>query len=256
MSDEIPKILHQTWRNSDLPAQFARWRDAWRALHPAWVHRFYDDDDIRRIVADRAPHLRSVFEALPRQILRVDLFRYLIVALDGGVYADLDMKPYLPSDPLLVGSSCVFSVEAHVSRRYQDVVGYRQPWQIGNCIFAAAPAHPFFAELIEGIARGASMPVISDDDVEEMTGPRLLTRLIYDLPAARRGEVRILPQMYWMAPWQYPRLGPLANRIHARHASTGSWRFGTRWSRRTIRNRLIARARFPNPFASEGPVLP
>ncbi|HEX4111435.1 MAG TPA: glycosyltransferase [Stellaceae bacterium] len=256
MPAEIPKILHQTWRNSDLPGKFARWRAAWRGLHPDWEHRFYDDADIRRLVTDRAPQMLSVFEALPRPILRVDLFRYLIVHLDGGVYADLDMKPYRASDPLLAGSSCVLSVEAHVGPTYQKVVGYPQPWQLANCIFAAVPGHPFFAELLERIAIGATAPVHSDDDVEEITGPRVLTRLIYDLPAARRGAVRVLPQIHWMAPWMYPRVGALATQIHARHASTGTWRFGTRWSRKTIRNRLIARARCPNPFIAEGPVLP
>jgi len=256
MPQTIPTILHQTWRNASLPAKFARWRRDWHDLHPHWEHRFYDDSDIRRVVVDRAPQFLGVFEALPRPILRVDLFRYLIVHLDGGVYADLDMQPYRPSDPLLAGASCVLSVESHVSKTYQRVVGYRQPWQIGNCIFAAAPGHPFLAELLDRIARGATATVVTDDDVEEVTGPRVLTRLIYELSAERRGAVKVLPQIHWMAPWQYPRIGPLAALIHARHASTGTWRFGQRWSRQTIRNRLVARARFPNPFIAEGPVLP
>lgn len=255
MSGEIPRILHQTWRNADLPATFARWRSEWIALHPEWEHRFHDDDDIRRTVRDRAPHLSGVFEAFTRPILRVDLFRYLIVYLDGGLYADLDMKPYLPSDPLLAGTSCALSVESHLGARYQEVLGYAQPWQIGNCIFAAAPEHPFIGALIERIARAATTPVRSDDDVEAITGPQVVTRLLYSLAPAARGEIRVLPQIHWMSPWFYPRLGSLAPRIHARHFSAGTWRFGERWTRRTIRNRLIARGRLPRPFVAEGPLL-
>lgn len=256
MIEAIPPILHQTWRSTDLPAKFATWRATWIDLHPRWDHRFYDDDDIRRIVTDRAPHLSPVFDAFARPILRADLFRYLIVYLDGGLYADIDMEPYLSSDELIGGASCALSVEAHIGRRYQQVLGFDQPWQIANCIFAAAPQHPFFGELIDHIARGAAMPVHDDDAVEDITGPRILTRLLYRLPAARRGDVRILPQIHWMAPWSYPRIGPLASRIHARHASTGTWRFGERWSRQTIGNRLAARAHLPNPFTAEVPVLP
>ena len=198
----------------------------------------------------------AVFEAFSHPILRVDLFRYLIVYLDGGLYADLDMEPYLPSDPLLTGASCVLSVEARIGARYQKMIGYRQPWQIANCIFAAAPEHPFFGELIEHIARGASEPAGDSGNVEDITGPRLLTRLIYRLPAARRGAVRILPQIHWMAPWEYPRIGPLRRLIYARHAAAGTWRSGAQRTRQTLLDRLIARNRLPNPFATAIPVLP
>ncbi|HXE17368.1 MAG TPA: glycosyltransferase [Stellaceae bacterium] len=255
MSAEIPRILHQTWRNADLPPRFARWRREWIALHPRWEHRFHDDGDINRTVRDRAPHLLSVFEAFQRPILRVDLFRYLIVYLDGGLYADLDMQPYRASDTLIAGAPCVMSVESHLGARYQQILGYEQPWQIGNCIFAAAPGHPFIGALIDAIARAATTPVRSDDDVEAITGPQLVTRLLYGLPPAERGEVRVLPQIHWMSPWFYPRIGSLARQIYARHTSAGTWRFGERWTRQTIRNRLIARGRLPRPFIAEGPVL-
>lgn len=254
MSSDIPHILHQTWRSTDLPPAFAQWRQRWIELHPRWEHRFYDDGDIRRIVADRAPHLVPVFEALPRQIVRVDLFRYLVVHLDGGLYADMDMEPYLASDDLVAASGCVLSVEAQVGRRYQARLGYPQPWQMANCIFAAAPGHPFIGALIDRAARAATTPVRHDDDVEDIAGPRMLTRLLYELPAARRGALRVLPQIHWMAPWEYPRIGPLRGLIHARHATSGTWREPATTAA-SWRERLTTRNRLPNPFSSDGPVL-
>src|SRR5262245_10095931 len=107
----IPHILHQTWQTEELPPHFARWRAGWRALHPHWEHRFYTDSDIARIIADRAPQWRATFEALTIPIQRVDFFRYLIVYLDGGVYADLDMVCYRANDVLLDGATCVLGVE-------------------------------------------------------------------------------------------------------------------------------------------------
>jgi hypothetical protein len=254
MSSDIPHILHQTWRSTDLPPAFAQWRRRWLDLHPRWEHRFYDDDDIRRIVADRASHLTTVFEALPRPIVRIDLFRYLIVHLDGGLYADMDMEPYRANDDLLAAPACVLSVEAKVGRRYQQRLGYPQPWQMANCIFAAAPGHPFLAALIDRVARVATTPVHRDDDVEDIAGPRMLTRLLYELPASQRGKLRVLPQIHWMAPWEYPRIGPLARLIYTRHATSGTWRAPTATSA-SWRERLTARNRLPNPFSSAGPVL-
>jgi len=254
MSADIPKILHQTWRSADLPPQFARWRRTWLDLHPDWEHRFYDDDDIHRIVANRAAHLVPVFAALPHPIARIDLFRYLIVALDGGLYADMDMEAYRPSDNLLAGASAVLSVEAKIGQRYQAQLGYKQPWQIANCIFAAAPGHPLLAAMIERVARTAAAPPTRDADVEDIAGPRALTRLLYELPATQRGALRVLPQIHWMAPWEYPRIGPLARLIHARHATSGTWRSAAE-AKRPWRERLTARNRLPNPFSDDGPVL-
>jgi mannosyltransferase OCH1-like enzyme len=250
----IPLILHQTWRNLELPPRFARWRAAWRALHPHWEHRFYTDADIRRIVTDRAPQLLGTLDALPYPVQRVDLFRYLIVYLDGGLYADLDMVPFRANDPLLEGASCVLAVEHKLTRRRQAKLGYRIPWQLSNSIFAAAAGHPFLRELIERIVEYASNATRNDDDVLETTGPRMLSRLAFDLPANRRGEIRVLPQIVWMPPWELPRVGPIARRIYARHIAAGSWRTDHRWLAHW--HHLLEWNRWQSPFAVSGPELP
>ena len=36
---DIPKIIHQSWKNKDLPANFARWQKSWLDKHPAWEYR-------------------------------------------------------------------------------------------------------------------------------------------------------------------------------------------------------------------------
>src|SRR6185312_127282 len=105
-----------------------------------------------------------------------------------------------------------------------------------------------------GRSRIASSPPRRDADVEDIAGPRALTRLLYELPATQRGAVRVLPQIHWMAPWEYPRIGPLARLIHARHATSGTWRSAAE-AKRPWRERLTARNRLPNPFSDDGPVL-
>jgi inositol phosphorylceramide mannosyltransferase catalytic subunit len=248
----IPKIIHQTWRTRDLPENFARWSAAWKALHPRWRYVLYDDADIDRIVRERAPQYADAFFALPRVIQRIDMFRYLVVWLDGGLYADLDMIPFKASDPLIEGQSCVLSVEHHFRPARQKELRMKRPFQLQNCIFAAEPGHVFFKELLDRIVEIASSPIARDDDVEDTTGPRMLTRLAFDLPRERLGDIKVVPEIVWSAPWQYPRIGPIGANIYARHASTGTWRqderpFLTRWRNRTP---------LPNPFETVGPTLP
>lgn len=246
-SGKIPKILHQLWHAADLPPRFAEWRAGWIANHPTWCHRLYDDEAMRRIAADRAPQWLATFDNLPRMIQRLDFFRYLIVYLDGGLYADVDMISYLPCDALLRDASCVLSIEHRLYRQLQTELGYRRPWQIANFVFAAVPGHPFLAALLEAVARQAGMPALSDDAVEEITGPRLLTRLAYALPAEQRGEIRILPQVHLNPPFFYPRLGPLAHVIYARHVCAGEWR---KQSCR-LNRRFLPKGPFPNPFSTD-----
>ena len=253
MAEKIPTILHQTWRSADLPMPFAGWRAGWIARHPNWEHRIYDDVAIRRTIMDRAPQWLSTFDTLPRAIQRIDFFRYLIVFLDGGMYADMDMISYLPCDPLLAGASCVLGIENHIRKHLQIALGYPQPWQLANFIFAAVPRHPLFGALLEEIARSATKPVQGDEFVEETTGPRMLTRVACAMPPERRGTIKILPQINWNPPTAYPRIGPLVPRIYARHACVGSWRTQRLWLRRAWRG---ARCRYPNPFAATGPDLP
>jgi mannosyltransferase OCH1-like enzyme len=253
MASKIPAILHQTWRTVDLPMPFAGWRAGWIARHPNWEHRIYDDAALRRTIADRAPQWLSTYDTLPRMIQRVDFFRYLIVYLDGGMYADMDMISYLPCDPLLDGANCVLGIEIHLRKHLQAELGYPQPWQLANFIFAAVPGHPFLGALLEEIARSTTKPVQDDEFVQEITGPRMLTRLACAIPLERRGSIRILPQINWNAPQVYRQIGPLAARIYARHACFGSWRTQNLLWRRFWRG---VRYRLPNPFALTGPELP
>jgi mannosyltransferase OCH1-like enzyme len=256
MPRRIPGILHQLWSTIDLPPAYAKWRAGWIANHPGWIHRLYDDDAMRRITADRAPQWLATFDALPRMIQRVDFFRYLVVYLDGGMYADIDMVSYRASEKLLAGASCVLGIENHISRELQQKLDYERPWQLANFIFAAAPEHPLFAALLEAIARQATTKVESDHHVQEITGPRLLTRIAYSLPFDARGPIRLLPQINWNPPSIYPRVGPIARQMYARHLCLGSWRTSRHWWQRPAEGRLGHHIRPPNPFAAAFPDLP
>jgi mannosyltransferase OCH1-like enzyme len=87
----IPRIIHQTWKNAEVPKRFRAAQQSWRSLHPDWDYMFWTDADITRLVADEYPELVSLFRRYPDQIQRVDAARYLILYKYGGVYADLDV---------------------------------------------------------------------------------------------------------------------------------------------------------------------
>ena len=46
---EIPRIIHQSWKTGEVPADMARWQASWRAHHADWEYR-------RAAAPARLPH--------------------------------------------------------------------------------------------------------------------------------------------------------------------------------------------------------
>ncbi|KAJ3360198.1 membrane-bound alpha-1,6- mannosyltransferase Initiation-specific [Allomyces javanicus] len=91
----IPPLVHIMIKGA-LDPQAAYCVDEWRRKNPGVSVLLWTDDDMDAMVSVHAPYLRPLFRALPRGVLRADLFRYLVVATFGGVYADSDACPLKP----------------------------------------------------------------------------------------------------------------------------------------------------------------
>ncbi|KAJ3368003.1 membrane-bound alpha-1,6- mannosyltransferase Initiation-specific [Allomyces arbusculus] len=96
----IPPLVHIMTKGV-LDPQAADCVDEWRRKNPGVSVLLWTDDDMDAMVSVHAPYLQPLFRALPRGVLRADLFRYLVVATFGGVYADSDACPLKPLDQWL-----------------------------------------------------------------------------------------------------------------------------------------------------------
>jgi mannosyltransferase OCH1-like enzyme len=221
----IPKVLHQTWKTRQLPAEFAAFRQSWQRRHPDWDCRLYDDTDCRRLVAENYPALLPLYEAYPTNVQRADLFRYLAVHLHGGVYADVDMECLKPLGPLLDRQTCVLGIEAVFGDYLRRRLGYHEPYQVANCIFAAEPGHPFFSLLIDRLPIVDINAPVSHSMVEDTTGPRFLTRLFQE-QHDRFPDIRLLPQIHWIPPLRpaWPNFFPFNIHIYCKHHFAGTWK--------------------------------
>ena len=77
-----------------------------------------------------------------RHIMRVDVFRYVLMHDIGGLYCDLDyefVRPYDYGD-----ASIVFSLEYDVA--FGDPVD-----QVANYLFASVPGHPFWRDVLDNL---------------------------------------------------------------------------------------------------------
>ena len=86
----IPKIIHQTYKSTELPPVYKQCQETVLKLHPDFEYRFYTDEDMDRVVREEAPEYYEAFSALPRMIMKIDMFRYFLMYLYGGLYVDMD----------------------------------------------------------------------------------------------------------------------------------------------------------------------
>jgi inositol phosphorylceramide mannosyltransferase catalytic subunit len=218
----IPRIIHQTWKSDRLPPLFRMYQETWRRLHPGWEYRFYDDAACRRIVESHFPDLLALYDGCPHPVQRADIFRYLIVAREGGLYADMDMECLRNLDPLLEGQRAVFGVEDRLSPRRTRQLGHRYAERVANFIFASEADHPVWGKVI-GKLKGLPGAWDLTAEVLETTGPGMLTNVV--LECRQSLGLTVLPRICWAPPNRgYPDCFPFNLHVYARHHFAGTWK--------------------------------
>jgi inositol phosphorylceramide mannosyltransferase catalytic subunit len=240
----IPLILHQTSKSSTLSEPTASYANSWRRINPRLKYQLFDDRACREFVNDIFPQYLNTYDSFAFGVQRADFFRYLAVYHFGGIYCDTDMECLRSFDTFFDLRGIVFSVETGISQQRQQELCYRHPFQIANCIFAAERNHPFFLKLIEKIVAIIAMhPQQTLDNVEDLTGPRLLTSLLYAEPPP---DLVVLDQIYWMAPSYYSRWPVLKTNVFSCHHFMGSWKNSD--DSPSIIRRWVERSPPPWPF--------
>lgn len=91
LTSKIPLNLWQTYKTKTLPLQAIDTQQSWIQLNPEFSCYLYDDADIELYIRQKwGPEFLDFFHALPIGAMKADLWRYLILASEGGVYTDID----------------------------------------------------------------------------------------------------------------------------------------------------------------------
>jgi len=151
---KIPKVIHQTFRTSELPKPIQDVVDKLKSMNPDFEYRFYDDDDCYDFIKNNYDkETLELYSSINPKYgsCKADFFRYLLMYKVGGVYLDIKStttKPLketiLPTDEFILSHwlGCDWKKELN----YQH--GEFQNWHI-ICV----PNHPFLRETIELVKR-------------------------------------------------------------------------------------------------------
>lgn len=181
----IPKIIHQTYKNQDIPDIWKSGRQACVDLHPDYQYILWTDEMSRQFISEEYPWFLKTWDAYPYAIQRADAIRYFALAHYGGIYIDLDDGCERRLDPLL-------TVPAFVRKTV--------PTGISNDVMGSVPRHPFFIKALDSLKAYQKNWLIPYITIMYTTGPLFLSVIWrqykrWGVPEA--GKVRILlPEDY------------------------------------------------------------
>lgn len=101
---KIPKIIHQTFKSKDLPLDILNIVEDLRLKNPDWEYRFYDDEKCSLYVLEHyGEEIYDLYNSINPSYgaARADLFRYLVMYKEGGVYLDIKSSCIIPLSDLI-----------------------------------------------------------------------------------------------------------------------------------------------------------
>jgi len=209
---KIPRVIYQTFKTALVPDAMFRAASSWIERNPDFAYEFFDDARLYGYVEefpcagfpfDNA-QLRQAMTKIKPGAGKADLFRYLLLYREGGVYMDIDtvcltpLSHYVdPDDDVVTG------------------IGGRGDFHQWGLIYG--PRHPFLQRAIENAVsnilnerfvpgftnslEGIAGPPCLDLSIKQVLGLPLRSRFTAGVFDAAIGEIRyrtrILPRDFF-----------------------------------------------------------
>ncbi|CCC68317.1 hypothetical protein NCAS_0B02330 [Naumovozyma castellii] len=156
----IPKIIHQTYKTTDIPEQWKESRQKCIDLHPDYKYILWTDEMSHEFIREEYPWFLDTFENYKYPIQRADAIRYFILSHYGGVYIDLDDGCERRLDRLL-------TVPAFLRKT--------SPIGVSNDVMGSVPRHPFFLKVIKSLKHYDKSWFVPYMSIMASTGPLFIS---------------------------------------------------------------------------------
>lgn len=162
----IPRIIHQTWYESVTKEKYPNMSRLIESFKQSgWEYQFYDDESAALFLKMHfPPQVLEAYKSIIPGAFKADLFRYCILLIHGGIYADMDVL-----------------LESHLDNLVTNDIGFMVPIDepgskvghrscLWNGLLAVAPGHPFLAKTIELVVNNIRNRFTSVD-IDDMLCP-------------------------------------------------------------------------------------
>jgi mannosyltransferase OCH1-like enzyme len=171
----IPKIIHQTWKNAVIPEHLNDYVQSWKTLHPEWEYILWTDEMNRDFINLNFPKFLKVYDNYPTAIQKVDAVRYFILEKMGGLFVDLDFECKKYIAPLLENASFVAGLEPT-----EHAQTHKKEYIISNAFMAGISGHKFLHWICHALERNDYMKYREEQGfnlILDCAGPFMLSRL-------------------------------------------------------------------------------
>jgi inositol phosphorylceramide mannosyltransferase catalytic subunit len=197
MGRSIPRIIHQTAPRMDcLTPEIEESIRRIRSQNKDWEYRFYNDSEMDRAIGDcYGNDILKIYNKINREYgaARADLFRYLIIYAEGGVYLDIKSSATRPLDQAILPSDrFILSRWHHQEGRTQDRWGMHQElssvegggeYQQWHVI--GASGHPFLKSVIQKVINNIQNYNVLNDGIGRLAVLRTTGPIAYTLGIER-----------------------------------------------------------------------
>lgn len=192
----VPRLIHMTARSKQLEGEFAENLARIQAMNPGWHVLIHDDADIERFIGEAyGAATLALYGLLNKRYgaARADLFRYLCLYRQGGVYLDLKSTTTRPLDEWIQpGDRYLLSQWDNApTGRYSDwglypELSHIRGGEYQQWFIVSAAGHPFLRAVIAAvfgeIAHYGALPVrCGRHGVIRVTGPVTYTLAIHPI---------------------------------------------------------------------------
>lgn len=144
---KLSLILTQTWFEPVTAEKYpnmSRLIESWK--RSGWEYHFWDDTSAAEFLSLHfPPEVREAYESIIPGAFKADLFRYCVLLIMGGIYADMDVM-----------------LESNLDAAVPPDVGFMTPVDapgtrpdrrmcLWNGFIASAPAHPYLSRVIQHV---------------------------------------------------------------------------------------------------------
>ncbi|KAJ8905568.1 hypothetical protein NDN08_002075 [Rhodosorus marinus] len=167
----IPNVIWQTVKTHEVPRMAYRGGNSWTRLNPTYDRIVLDDLEVVEFVERYYNETEvELFKSMPVGVMKADLFRYMVLYIHGGVYADADTRDHRAINQW-ISPDCEFVVGVEGNGAF-----------FCQWAFASGPRHPILKRLVKKIfdklANGLEFEFSSPHFVHRVTGPAIFTDAI------------------------------------------------------------------------------
>lgn len=169
----IPKKIWQTYKDDykNLPEYASAATKTWIDRNPDWEYNYFSDSDVMDFVSSEfGSEWIKIFESCPVSVMKADIWRVMILYVNGGMYTDLDTVCNVPNSAWfdqLSDRRAIFNAEHEL---------HIQQWT-----FLSEAGHPVLDHILSNVYDAFKNPDYSNEHfVHAMTGPGIFTKSILE----------------------------------------------------------------------------